>query len=146
MNLTKPYVPQEISDALRAFPASVSHLMPAWEDIPEEFQDRHNEWVEFQGTWFAAGLTEHFSYVPAIDPTGDGEDRLDGELILRHLSAIQGSFEPKHEHKEAAVAYLASLWMDAVLYGPSGAKSKDQLHTIGPVSVDEFLDAKGIVL
>jgi hypothetical protein len=35
---------------------------------------------------------------------------VDGELAIRHLQVIQASFEPKHEHKEAAVAYLASLW------------------------------------
>jgi hypothetical protein len=45
------------------------------------------------------------------------KEGVDGNLAFRHLSAIQRSFTPKHEHKEAAVAYLASLWFEDVDYG-----------------------------
>ncbi len=33
----------------------------------------------------------------------------------RHLKAVLGSFAPKHEHKEAACAYLMSLWFEDVI-------------------------------
>jgi len=41
---------------------------------------------------------------------------VDGGLAIRHLQVIQASFEPKHEHKEAAVAYLASPWFTDFAY------------------------------
>jgi len=44
-----------------------------------------------------------------VPPVKEG---IDVNMALRHLHAIQGSFEPKHEYKEAAVAYLASLWFE----------------------------------
>lgn len=74
--------------------------------------DHGRDWIEFQRQWFYEGL-------PA-DTTMDLKDGIDGNAAFRHLSAIQGSFEPKHEHKEAAVAYLASLWFKA----PPAAQKK----------------------
>jgi len=43
-------------------------------------------------------------------------DGIDQNKALRHIKAILGSFEPKHEHKEAAAAYLLSLWFKSVKY------------------------------
>ena len=34
----------------------------------------------------------------------------------KYLKAFMGSFEPKHEHKEAAVAFLLNEWFDDVEY------------------------------
>ena len=75
--------------------------MPRYEDIPAEFKSDTNPWVEWQSQWFYAGL-------PAFPQAREGINRNDAQ---RHLGAIQRSFEPKHEHKMAAVAYLASLWL-----------------------------------
>lgn len=101
--------PQPVTDAKLAFPASVSHLMPAMEDIPIEFKrfDPRHKWLRFQGDWFFSGIQDL-----KITPK-DGIDEL---AAMRHLTCIQGSFEPKHEHKTAAVAYLASLWFKDVTY------------------------------
>jgi hypothetical protein len=93
--------PQIIDDVTIAFPARVTHLMPKYEDIPQEFRDRSSKWCRFQSDWFYGGI----NIVGLIPCEG-----IDTHLALRHLSAIQGSFEPKHEYKAAAVAYLASLW------------------------------------
>ena len=38
---------------------------------------------------------------------------IDENEAIRHLSAILKSFQPSHEHKEAAVAWLASRWLVA---------------------------------
>ena len=99
--------PQDVDDVLLAFPAQVEHLMPAYEDIPDKFKRSGDAWVKFQSDWFFYGLHE-----PEFTPNKG----VDKAKALRHLKAIQGSFEPKHEHKSAAVAYLASLWFKKVRY------------------------------
>jgi hypothetical protein len=96
--------PTVIDDATMAFPASVSHLMPSQSEIPADFHRYHgNRWLQFQSDWFFKGIK--LSGLRA-------KDGIDLRAALRHLGAIQGSFEPKHEHKTAAVAYLASRWLD----------------------------------
>ena len=86
-----------------AFGANVERLMPKWEDIPPEFQRfQGTYWNRWQAEWFYKGLKS----IPIAKP---GIDR---DTAIHHLRAIQGSWEPKHEHKEAAVAYLASLWFE----------------------------------
>ena len=89
-----------------AFPAHVADLMPQHHEIPDQFHDSRNTWVQFQRKWFFSGL-------PA-DTAFTLREGIDGPTAVRHLQAIQRSFEPKHEHKEAAVAYLASLWFESV--------------------------------
>ena len=102
---------KEVSDADVAFPATVYHLMPEWDKIPEEFRRgwirEDNKWSKFSSDWFFNGL-EKLKVVP--------KPGVDKDKALRHLACIQGSFEPKHEHKAAAVAYLASIWFDDVSY------------------------------
>ncbi len=97
--------PKPVSDAQRAFPARLGPLLPPWDEIPDEFKRSRNTWVEFQAEWMFFGLGK---------PEFRLRDGIDGDLAVRHLSTIQRSFEPKHEHKEAAVAYLASLWFKSV--------------------------------
>lgn len=95
--------PTKLSDVDIAFPASVCKLMPSYEAIPCEFKRDSNPYVRFQQQWFFSGLNR--DQIPAA------KDGIDLNEALRHLEAIQRSFEPKHEHKQAAVAYLASLWL-----------------------------------
>lgn len=101
--------PQEISDVDYAFPATVSHLMPKYEDIPSEFRNwnSRNKWMQMVADWFFCGLA---------DLKMSPKERIDTEKALRHIGTIMGSFEPKHEHKEAACAYLLSLWFDDATY------------------------------
>jgi hypothetical protein len=97
--------PQAIDDVTLAFPAGIRHLMPKMDEIPAAFDNQSNPYVRFQQEWFYRGVKkDRVAAKPGID----------ARAAWRHLSAIQGSFEPKHEHKEAAVAYLASLWFDLV--------------------------------
>lgn len=99
---TKPTV---IDDVTLAFPANVvKDLMPAYADIPAQFRPGsggNTMWNRFQSDWFYGGIQ-----VSRMIP----KPGIDKNVALRHLKAINGSYEPKHEHKEAAVAYLASLW------------------------------------
>lgn len=92
--------PQEVSDVLMAFPGDVMHLMPAYEDVPTV----DAKWSIFQSHWFLHGLSG--------DTAINYKDGIDPNKAMRHLACIQGSFEPKHEHKAAAVAYLASRWFN----------------------------------
>jgi hypothetical protein len=100
--------PVAVSDALTVFPAGVRHLMPAWDKIPDEFKDRHSqgEWNKVVSAWFFRGLPEDVEF--------DLKDGIDGDAMMRHLGAVMGSFQPKHEHKEAAVAFLLSQWCNSI--------------------------------
>lgn len=109
--------PQEVSDVTVAFPGDIAHLMPPMSEIPEEFHQwpRPGSWVDFQSKWFFGGVEIIQGQV-----THAG---VDVDTALRHLKAIQGSFQPKHEHKMAAVAYLASLWfkwLEVEIHGSNG--------------------------
>lgn len=94
--------PHEVSDALMVFPAGpdLLALYPEYEDIPEDFKDRHNPWVEWQSHWFYKGLSQ----------TPPAKEGISAEKAYRHLNAMQRTFQTRHEHKQSAVAYLGSLW------------------------------------
>ena len=109
MKTAAKFMPVELSDLDLAFPAKVSQLMPKYTDIPKEFTDfnRHNKWQQMVSDWFFCGLKD-LKLAPKAG--------IDSKKAIRHISAIMGSFEPKHEHKEAACAYLLSLWFDDATY------------------------------
>lgn len=95
--------PSHVSDLDVAFPATVKHLMPSMDSIPQEFHNGSTKWNNLVSAWFFKGLTK-------LDMSPkDGIEKSDA---MRHIKAIMGSFEPKHEHKEAACAYLLSKWFE----------------------------------
>lgn len=96
--------PHEVDDVTLAFPAGIKHLMPRMDEIPDDFERTHRAYIKFQQEWFFSGIPK--DRMPTAKPG------IDIQKAMRHLKAIQGSFEPKHEHKEVAVAYLASRWLD----------------------------------
>ena len=94
----------EISDVDAAFPTDVSRLMPPYAAIPREF--RHgttNKWNRLFNDMFFSGLTKL-----ELKP----KQGIDKDRAWRHIRTICGSWDPKHEHKEAAVAYLLSQWFE----------------------------------
>lgn len=101
--------PQVISDALLAFPGEVRHLMPAYSTIPETFRSLgpNTEWGQFVSHWLFLG-NPFSKWDLHLNPD------IDGKLAIRHLRAILGSYQPKHEHKEAAVAWLLSRWFSSI--------------------------------
>lgn len=103
--------PTGVDAATRAFPASVmGSLLPDMDDIPEEFKRQDGTpWNELASKWFFAGLKKAPVFKPGIDASA----------AMGHLKACLGSYEPKHEHKEAGVAYLMSLWCEPVTQGGS---------------------------
>jgi len=82
--------------------------VPALDAIPEDFRrDRGDArpWLKFQADWFFSGLRDLQTVPrPGIDP----------KAAMNHLHVVQSSFDLSHEHKAAAVAYLASLWFESV--------------------------------
>ena len=98
----------EISALDAAFPAHALDWMPKWEDIPEEFRNMnsHTEWNEIVCAWFFHGLPEDVRFYPRRG--------IDAEMAARVVGATLGSFAPKHEHKEAAAAYMLSCWFSKV--------------------------------
>ena len=99
--------PQEIDDATVVFPVSVASLMPDKADIPEDIMRRHSKWCRVTSDWFFCGLH---------DAKWKPRKGVDQRKALRHVGTILGSWEPKHEDKEAAVAYLLSQWFEDVSY------------------------------
>jgi hypothetical protein len=101
--MTMPaFMPVEVDDVSIAFGGGgdLAKMMPK---VPENYPDRQ-KWERFQNDWFYHGLKSTAGLV--------AREGVDKDKAIRHLKTIQGSFEPKHEHKEAAVAYLASLWFE----------------------------------
>lgn len=80
----------------------VMELMPEYSQIPDEFKSDRNPWHLWQTEWFFSGLKK----IPAPKPG------IDIKKAMRHLYEIQSSWLPKHEHKSAAVAFLASKWFE----------------------------------
>ena len=96
--------PTDVTDLQMAFPVDAFSLMPPYDECLaalKELPARGEPWIDFQNRWFFHGL-QGVKLTPSAG--------IDTDAALRHLAVIQRSYEPKHEYKEAAVAYLASRW------------------------------------
>jgi hypothetical protein len=104
--------PPKFSDAdVVLFGARLSEF-PPFDDLPEEFRRRRHRCCEIaQNLFFNGGkLSDHGL---KLKPGLKSED------VYRALSAWLSSFEPKHEHKIAAVGYAISEWFDEADGRPS---------------------------
>ncbi len=102
--------PQKVSKVDIAFGAHpLEKFLPKMEEIPEEFKGYHSPWSKTVAAWFFNGLTKE--QAGSLTP----KEGIDKGEALGHIQAILGSFEPKHEHKEAGCAYLMSLWFEKPL-------------------------------
>lgn len=111
---------QDVNASARPFAAGVSDLMPAWKDIPDEFKrHRGTKWNDLFGDAFFSGLK---------DMTLFPKEGVDPKKAMRHIRTVMSSFEPKHEHKEATVAFLFREWFEGVSYSSNGDKK-----TVGKV-------------
>jgi hypothetical protein len=103
--------PKELNLLDVVFATDVSHLMPSYNEIPEDFRREKGEaqkWVDIVNDWFFLGMKNIRWVVKHKD--------IDKAVAVNHLMAIMQSWEPQHEHKIAGVAYLMSLWFDDVTY------------------------------
>lgn len=99
--------PHNVSKLEMAFAAHVSHLMPPYESIPDEFKNGRTKQNEIVARWFFSGLPGGTKFVP--------KEGIDAAAALNHIKTILRSYEPKHEHKEAACAYLLDQWFEDVV-------------------------------
>lgn len=95
-------VPTEITNLDIAF-GNIKH-MPEMKNIPEEFKDRNGDHYKFISNWFFSGITEtemnRFKEKEGVNRT----------MALASIRAVMASFDPKHEHKISACAYMFSEW------------------------------------
>ncbi len=96
-------VPHETSMLDVSFGGNVATLLPSMEDIPDEFKGGSTPQNKMFNEWFFKGLQ-----VSALTV----KEGINKARALDHLKAVMVSYDPKHEHKEAGVAYLMSLWFE----------------------------------
>jgi hypothetical protein len=87
----------------------VELLVPAEDDVPDEFYDPDNYWVKV----FVDGLHPGWPRGTLFSP----KNGIDQASALRHLRLAEGS-RVSYGHKEAACAYLMSLWFEDISIPP----------------------------
>lgn len=92
-------------DAPAAIFGQIKGILPAWDEIPEQFWKHHNPYARVVSKlFFSGGALSDFGLT--VKPG------LDKANVMRAVNACLSSFEPNHEHKEAGVAFLLSEWFD----------------------------------
>ncbi len=93
-----------VSDADVAY--SNAQFLPAWDDIPKDFKrHRGTPFNKIVSTlFFEGGKLSDFGLTP--------KKGVDQRKAMRVIKACMGSWDPKHEHKEAGVAFMFSEWFD----------------------------------
>jgi hypothetical protein len=100
---------KEIDRVAGSFPTTTEGMMPKYEDIPREFKNcnRPSKWNRLVSAMFFSGLKKlDLKPKPGVDKN----------KALCHIRYILGSWEPKHEHKEAGAAFLFNEWFEDVEY------------------------------
>jgi hypothetical protein len=96
------YPVTKVTDADVAFPARVEHLMPEYNELVDKRKDPEHQRLEkiAQLLFFKGGKTDHWV----------AKEGIDKHDAVRQIFCVLGSFQPKHEHKIAAVAFLLGEW------------------------------------
>ena len=92
------------SDKVLANPFSTPP-MPEYDEIPKEFKKGQTKWNKFFNDMFFSGVKDVVLYP---------KNGINRDKAFRHLLLWAHSFKPSHEHKEAAFAYVMSLWFEDV--------------------------------
>ena len=109
---------KDVSRAEEIFSASLKGFLPEMKDIPEEFKHHGNtKWNTIVSQMFFQGG----EIKKAVPKPG-----VDFDKAMRHIYHCLSSWEPKHEHKEAGVAFLLSEWFEEFEFEP--APFKDVKH------------------
>ncbi|KAG1454112.1 hypothetical protein G6F57_015579 [Rhizopus arrhizus] len=100
----------ELSDVDMAF--GTTQGLPAYDRIPVEFRDSRTQWNNLVSKIFFTGVKGlQFTAHPGVD----------GNAAYKHVRALLASWEPKHEHKEAGVAYLMSQYFKSATWDGGSA-------------------------
>ncbi len=103
----------ELTDVDEAF-GNIDH-MPAYDTLPVEFK-RHNgnAYCKAVSYWFFAGAKREGDRLIVDGVVFAPKEGVDSTKALSAIRVVLGSFAPKHEHKEAACAFMLSEWFDVV--------------------------------
>ena len=102
-------MPKDVGNLEMAFGGDMGKLLPSMKDIPAEFYMFGTaKECEIISEWFFEGLPKETKFIP--------KNGIDEKIALRHIIAILKSWEPKHEHKMAACAYLLNLWFEDIRF------------------------------
>lgn len=104
------YPIQEVEFAKMVFPANVLDMMPPYQEIPDEFKRSSNPWARIVSAWFFKGFDTR-----RLTP----KEGIDKQKALCHIRTVLGSWEPKHEHKEAGCAFLLNEWFEPLEAEPA---------------------------
>jgi hypothetical protein len=99
--------PRELSDLDVAFSFNANGWMPDMAEIPVEFKHRQSKWNDVFNALFFNMPNVNLEDLQAKP----GIDRIHA---IRHILSIMKSYTPKHEHKEAACAFLMSQWFEPI--------------------------------
>jgi len=94
----------EILNPFGEYGDKFKQLMPP--DIPRAFYRDEQPWCGIVNAWFFSGLPKETEFIPV--------EGIDGNDALRHIKSIMKSWEPQHEDKTAACAYLLSIWFKEI--------------------------------
>lgn len=86
--------------------------MPRYSDVPENFKKSYDPFCKAISSWFFSGAKGIPNGLAIDGVEFTAKPGVDSGKALRAIKAVLGSFEPKHEHKEAACAYMLSEWFD----------------------------------
>lgn len=108
--------PYEFTVVERAFPAHVLDHIPPMEMIPDHFKSEHggkHTAIEVANLWWMGQL------ITDDDPRPDFHARptLLAEIAFWHIQCVLNSFQPKHEHKMAGVAFLIDRFFTKIVRG-----------------------------
>lgn len=112
--------PKKLDGPDVAFPTTVEGFIPPYESIPEEFRRGHTPQNKLFSKMFYSGARVEFL------KSKPGIDRKDA---LNHIRYVSRSFEPKHEHKEAGVAWLLAQWFEPFTVEEMEAGQKQPVTT-----------------
>lgn len=108
-------VPEGLTRADLAF-GNIKH-MPKYEDVPDEFKRTNNPFVRAVSSWFFSGAKGREGGIEIAGKAYNAKPGVNAAQALAAIRSVLGSFEPKHEHKEAACAYMLSEWFDPAATG-----------------------------
>lgn len=91
---------------------NINH-MPKYDTVPDEFKMRRgNPYCDAVSGWFFSGASRDGDALVVSGEKFTPKPGVDANKALAAIKAVLGSFEPKHEHKEAGCAYMLSEWFD----------------------------------
>ncbi len=104
-------IPEKI-DRLDIMFGNIKH-MPRYDDIPTEFKRFHgNPYVDAVSIWFFKGAKGAKNGIEIDGKVFTAKPGVDPKRALAAIKSVLCSFEPKHEHKGAACAFMLSEWFD----------------------------------